>query len=198
MTQRQIDSIKKKIADIKWVLAAEKRKYGGYDDSRGLRYLPTRYFIQLGDYSGGLTYLKWFDKNFPGDSGFPEFLFECTILLFQNGKSKEAAQKAFQTFCANPYLFDQFLGTPVTPLDISHNSDLNPEEYAVTLPYASSQHELAGFSAWLGALLATDDFIHRSAQYIEINKKLNTTSDLEMRNQLIQQAHLLKQGHSIT
>jgi hypothetical protein len=102
VTPKQIERVKTKIADIKRILAAEKKKFGGYDDSRGLRYLPTKYFIQLGDFGGGLTYLKWFDKNFPGDSGFPEFLFERTIILFKTGKTKDAAQNAFRTFCANP------------------------------------------------------------------------------------------------
>lgn len=32
MTQKQIDRIRKKIAAIKQTLAAEKRKYGCYDD----------------------------------------------------------------------------------------------------------------------------------------------------------------------
>ena len=58
MTPKQIESAKKKIADIKRTLAAEKRKLGCYDDSRGLRYLPTKYYIQLNDFIGGL-YRDW-------------------------------------------------------------------------------------------------------------------------------------------
>ena len=63
MAPHQTDELKKKIADIKRILAAEKRKFDCYDDSLGLRYLPTRYFVQLGDYTGGLAYLNWFDKT---------------------------------------------------------------------------------------------------------------------------------------
>ena len=99
MTPKQNEKVKKKIADIKRTLAAEKKKFGCYDDSRGLRYLPIKYFIQLRDYTGGQTYLKWFDKTFPDDHGFPEFLFERTIILFKTGRIKEAEQKAFETFC---------------------------------------------------------------------------------------------------
>lgn len=117
MTPKQIERLRTKIFNIKQTLAAEKRKFGWYDDSRGLRYLPIRYFIQLGDYQGGLTYLKWFNKNFPDESGFPDFLFEWTITLFKCGKSKETAKKAFETFCRNTYLFDKFFGRPITPVD---------------------------------------------------------------------------------
>jgi hypothetical protein len=76
LTQKQIDKLRKIIADIKRTLATEKRKFGCYDDGRGLRYLPPFLFIQLSDYVGGVTYMKWFAKNFPNDIGFPVFLFE--------------------------------------------------------------------------------------------------------------------------
>src|SRR6266542_3206172 len=83
MTPRQTERIKKKVADIKRTLANEKKKLGGYDDSRGLRYLPTKFFIQLQDFQSGLTYTKWFQNNFLDDIGFPDFLFEWTIILFK-------------------------------------------------------------------------------------------------------------------
>ena len=105
MTPRQAQRLLQKIADIKRILAAEKRKFGGYDDSRGLRYGPTRYYLQLGDYKGGLAYTRWFAKAFPSDVGFPDFLFEWTILLFKGGKLAEAQVKAWQTFCSNTYVF---------------------------------------------------------------------------------------------
>ncbi len=69
MTPKQAQRLIIKIADINRALATEKRKFGGYDDSRGLRYLPTRYYIQLADYKGGLAYTRWFAKTFPDDIG---------------------------------------------------------------------------------------------------------------------------------
>lgn len=83
MTPKQIERLRDKISRIKRTLAAEKRKFGWYDDSRGLRYLPTKYFVEIQDYKGGLGYLRWFSKNFPDDGGFPDFLFEWTIILFK-------------------------------------------------------------------------------------------------------------------
>lgn len=194
MTTKQIEKAKKKIADIKQTLAAEKRKFGCYDDGRGLRYLPTKYFIQLGDFSGGLSYLKWFDKNFPDDCGFPEFLFDWTIILFKTGKTKEAEQKAFQTFCANPYWFDKFFCRPITPLDIWHSSNLTRPEYTAVLEYSNTQLNLIDFSEWLAKFILTADFIHRSNKYVDIFKRLKTESDKEMRHYLVKQAFQLEQG----
>ena len=177
MTPRQTERLKQKIADIKRVLAAEKRKFGGYDDSRGLRYLPTGYFLQLGDYAGGLAYLKWFDKNFPDDGGIPEFLFESAILLFKTGRKKEAGNKVFRTFCSNPYWIDRFLSRPVTPLDMWHPSNLATVEYTQALAYSSGQPDLADFSEWLSDLTSTDDFTRRCSRYIDIYSQLNTIDD---------------------
>ncbi|SFF20339.1 hypothetical protein SAMN05216167_1357 [Spirosoma endophyticum] len=116
MTHKQAQRLLKKIVDIKRVLAAEKRKFGGYDDSRGVRYLPTRYYLQLQDYKGGLAYTRWFAKTFPDDMGFPDFLFEWAVLLYKGGKLDLAKAKIWQTFCANTYVLDKFFGHPIQPL----------------------------------------------------------------------------------
>ena len=177
MTPKQTEKLKKKIADIRRILAAEKRKYGCYDDSRGLRYLPTKFFIQLEDYSGGLTYLRWFDKNFPDDCGFPEFLFEWTIILFKTGKIKDAEKKAFQTFCSNIYWFDKFFGRPITPVDMWHSSAMTTPEYTQVLEYSSSQPGLIDFSEWLNNLISTEDFVNRCNKSIDKYKRLKTEDD---------------------
>lgn len=174
MTPKQIDSVKKKIADIKRILAAEKRKFGCYDDGRGLRYLPTKYFIQINDYSGGLTYIKWFDKNFPDDSGFPDFLFEWTIILFKCGNQKDAEKKAFKTFCSNTYLFDKYFGRQIVQIDKWEGSNLETPAFTKYLDYSNEQKELADFTEWLDSLISTQTFINKSNKYIEIQKRLKT------------------------
>lgn len=194
MTPKQIERLKKRIADIRKALASEKRKFGGYDDSRGLRYLPTKYFIQLSDYSGGLTYTKWFAKSFPDDSGFPDFLFEWIIILFKTGKIQEAEKKALQTFCRNTYLFDKYFGRPITPIDKWEGSNLEVAAFAECLPYSSSQRELSEFSDWLDSYISTESFVTLSTKYIDIQKKLKTEHDHKKRHHLIQQATLIEES----
>ena len=184
----------KKIAAIKRILSAEKRKFGCIDDSQGLRYLPTKYFIQLGDYSGGQIYLKWFDKNFPDDRGFPEFLFERTVILFKTGKTKKAEQKAFQTFCSNPYWFHKYFDRPIILLDIWSSSNLATTAYTEALEYSSEQVKLADFSEWLDKLISTDNFSKRSSKYIDIYRRLKSETDKEIRYYLVQQAYQLMEG----
>ncbi len=185
MTPKQIERIKKKIADIKRTRVTEKRKFGGYHDSRGLRYLPTKYFIQLEDYSGGLIYTKWFDKNFPDDIGFPDFLFEWTVILFKTGKIKEAERKAFQTYCSNTYLFDKYFGRQVIPVDKWEGSNMEIPAFTKYFDYSSEQKELADFTNWLVKFMLTQDFINQTKKYIEIQKRLKFESDIETRHYLV-------------
>ena len=87
MTPRKITSLKAKIVAIKKEMAREKKEWGGQvHDGRGLRYGPPQYYVQLEDFKGAMRYFHWFEKNFPGDMGFPSFLFEWTITLFKTKK----------------------------------------------------------------------------------------------------------------
>ena len=194
MTPKQIERLQKKIADIKRLLSAEKRKFGCYDDGRGLRYMPTKYFIKLTDYSGGLTYTKWFNKNFPDDSGFPDFLFEWTIILFKTGKIKEAEKKAFQTFCSNTYLFDKYFGRQIIPIDKWEGSNLEIPAFTKYLEYSNEQKELADFTKWLDTLISTQAFINKSNKYVDIQKRLRTEDDPETRHYLVEAASQLEQS----
>jgi len=193
VTPKQLERLRTKISNIRRTLAAEKRKFGGYDDSRGLRYLPTKYFIQLQDYKGGLTYLRWFDKNFPDDSGFPDFLFEWTIILFKCGKTNDAEKKAFETFCRNTYLFDKFFDRHIIPVDKWEGSNLEVPGFTDYLDYSSGQSELTDFSEWLDNLTSTEDFKNRCDRYIDIHKRLKTEDDKETRLYLIMQARQLEE-----
>ena len=170
MTPKQVERIQKKISDIKRRLAAEKQKFGCYDDSRGLRYVPPRYFIQLDDYLGAQKYLKWFDKNFPDDGGFPEFLFERAIIAFKIGKIQDAERYIFETFRSNPYWIDKFLGNPIIPIDMWHGSNIQMPEYTDLLFYASNQPEWKEFTTWLTTFIATEAFILQSSKYMEVPK----------------------------
>lgn len=193
MTPKQIERLRDKISRIKRTLAAEKRKFGWYDDSRGLRYLPTKYFVELQDYKGGLGYLRWFSKNFPDDGGFPDFLFEWTIILFKCGKTREATKKAFEVFCANTYVFDKFFGRPIIPVEKWEGSNLAVPEFAAQFAYSGGQSELADFSEWLDHLTTTSDFKRRCDAYVEIYKQLKSENNRERRQDLLTRARQLEE-----
>ena len=187
MTPKQQERIKNKIKKIKAALAADKKYWGGqHHDGHGLRYIPPQLYIELKNYTGGLRYFNWFNKNFPDDSGYPNFLFEWTIILFKTGRLKKAERKAFETFCSNAYLFDIYFGRQVTNSKKWEGSNLESQEFAdQQFCYSTKQNNLADFSEWLDKFIRTENFILLSNQFIDIQKRLETESDTETRYYLI-------------
>jgi hypothetical protein len=187
MTPKKQERIINKIKKIKAGLAADKKYWGGhYHDGQGLRYIPPQLYLELEDYSGGLRYFNWFKKNFPEDSGYPDFLFEWTIILFKTGRPKEAEKKAIETFCRNTYLFDIFFGRQVTRIEKWEGSNLETPEFADNQFYYSARQEnLADFSEWLYKFIESEKFMNFSGKYLDIQKRLATEKDRETRQYLI-------------
>lgn len=194
MTPKQEERIRNKIRKIKAALAADKKFWGGeHHDGQGLRYAPPQLYLKLGDYTGGLRYINWFYKNFPDDSGFPDFLFECTVILFKTGRLKQAEKKAYETFTRNTYLFDKFFGKPIHKIDKYENSRLQSPEFAAEyFEYSARQEELSDFAAWLDKFTQAEKFITAAHTYIDIYKKLQHERDVETRGYLLRQARQLE------
>lgn len=146
MTEKQHQRLREKIRKIKNTLAAEKRRLGCFDDSRGLRYLPTQLYIKLGEFDGGLKYLKWFDKNFPDDIGFPEFLFESTIIYFKAGNFNKVEEKALKAYFSNRHLFDKFFSRGPEITEETVHSNTQGLDWLTNFHYHHDQNDLLAFS----------------------------------------------------
>lgn len=193
MTPKQQERIKNKIKKIKAALAADKKRWGGYHhDGQGLRYAPPQFYIQIEDYTGGLRYFNWFNKNFPGDGCYPDFLFEWTLILFKTGRLKEAEKKAFETFTEDTKVFDEFFERPMIPVGKSEDSDA---EGAASLtgkfPYSYKQDFLTDFSDWLYKVIQSENFMAQMIKFQEIEKLLEEEDDSETRGHLYDQARQL-------
>jgi hypothetical protein len=196
MTPKQAERLRQKITDIRRVLAAEKRKFGCYDDSRGLRYSPLKYYVQLGDFKGGLTYLRWFHRNFPDDAGFPDFLFEWTLILFRNGRLQDATQKALATYRADTHILDRFLGRPVPHAEPWEDAPLDAASYAAYFDSLGGQAALADFGEWLGALTLTEAFLTDASRFIDLHRQLHGEADPERRRYLVRQLYPGSSGNN--
>ena len=97
MTEKQIQRIQKRIKAYRAILTAEKRRFGGYMDSGGIRYRIPELYMTIQDYKGALTYFRWFTKAFPDDIGFPAFNLFWAATLFENNKIPESLGKIYET-----------------------------------------------------------------------------------------------------
>ena len=196
MTPKQIERIQNKITRIKRALAADKRLWGGYHDSRGLRYLPPALYLRLQDYKGAMRYFNWFHKNFSDDAGYPIFLFEWTITLFKNGKIKDAEKKALQTFFSNTFLIDKFLEKELLNLNIREHSNWESPALVENLIYKYSDAELQDFSEWLSQFVISKKFCQYANEFIEIEKKLQTEPVGKNRSKLVNRQYSLLDEYS--
>lgn len=193
VTPKQKERIKNKILKIKKGLAADKKQWGGYyHDGSGLRYLPIALYIQIEDYTGGLRYINWFDKNFDNDGGYPVFWFEWAIILFKRNRLVKAEQKVFETYCQNTFLLDKFLGKPLQNLKISENDWAGSIAYLDNLDYSHRQANLADFSVWLNDFMDSEKFKAAATRFIELKNKLKNENEFEKRGSLLDQISLLQ------
>ena len=176
MTDKQKEKIKEKIKRIKLTLAAGKKRFGGFDDSRGLRYAPTKLYLKLGDFDGGLRYLKWFNKNFPNDIGLPEFLFETTVIYFRKGIIREAEAYALKTHFSNKFLFDKYFNRDNRLKDFDYRHDAD---------------DYLEFSDWLNKFTQSDKFVAIKAEVDEIEKQLETEPVGPKRTMLVRRLYEL-------
>lgn len=189
MTPKQADRLRREITAIRRTLAAEKRKFGGYDDSRGLRYLPTRYYVQLADFAGGLTYLRWFWRNFPTDVGFADFLFEATIILVKQGKLTEASRQAMATYRADRQLLARLVGAPAPPVEAWEHPALAAEVYARYFATLGSPASLQDVAEWVSKLTSSEAFIASAQQFSDLHRQLHGEPDPEKRGHLLAQLY---------
>ncbi|HOY11899.1 MAG TPA: hypothetical protein PLY70_02115 [Saprospiraceae bacterium] len=196
MTEKQIERIKLKIARYKKALAEDKKFWGGYyHDGRGIRYEIPAEYIKLKDYKSGLRYLRWFDRTFPDDAGWPTFLFELTLILFKCGKFKEAEEKVNRTFFSNIYLFDKFLEKEPLHFDKSEGANRDFEMIEKYFPYSKREPELEDFAIWVEKLLNEKAFLDKANEFLEIEFKLKTEPFGEERTQLLNRRAIIVYGY---
>jgi hypothetical protein len=195
MTEKQFERIRLKIDKYKKALANDKKMWGGqHHDGQGIRYIITAEYIKLKDYKSGLKYLKWFDKYFPDDSGYPIFLFEATLILFKCEKLKEAEEKAHRTFFSNTYLFDKFLERETLKLDKNESTNWKFESLVDNFPYRKTETEFNDFAIWVEEILCIRTFLDKANEFVEIEQKLKTVPVGQTRTKLVERLSKITYG----
>jgi len=120
-------------------------------------------------------------------------LFEWTIILYKNGKIKEAEKKAILTFFGNTYLFDKYFNRPITQEDKYEGSNWESPSLAARLEYSCDDEELKDFGEWLNEFISSDRFTEVKNKFIEISKRLKGETDFETRHYLVMQIHQLRE-----
>ena len=189
MTEKQIERVKKKIKHYRAFLAAEKRRFGGYFDNRGIRYIIPELFLQIQDYKGAQVYFRWFSKAFSDDVGFPEFNLFWAATLFENNKVPEALRKVYETAFSNTYLLDLISGKDPTKIDKSELSGAERLYYAKEIYKDCIGLITFDFQTWITSIVDSEEFRANLNRFISLQKLIEDEPVGKMRNHLISESN---------
>lgn len=190
MTEKQIDKIKLSIRKLRAVLTAEKRLYGGFDDSAGRRYDICGLYLRIADYKGAITYKKWFDKNFPDDCGGPLLSLNWAISHFELGQINKAKIYTIDTAFQNVYLHSLLLDIEIKRIDMYDWHDML--EFAELVVNDCKKLSTKAYLDWLKNFMDTDEYKESISSFIALNKLLKYENDQDKRIELLDQIKYLE------
>jgi hypothetical protein len=193
MNEKQIENIKEKIRKLRAQLAAEKKRFGGYFDNRGIRYDLPELYLKLGDYKGAMTYFRWFSREFSDDVGFPFFLLFWSFTHYKNKHEKDAVRLAYRTAFSNTYLIDLLCGKPVVSIDKAELGGSETLKYAEDIAEWCNSLITKDFKTWLCSLHETEEFRSNLNRFISLQKLIKDEDAYELRSRLIDEVTRLRE-----
>jgi hypothetical protein len=189
MTEKEIEKIKNTIKVYRARLAGEKKRFGGYFDNGGVRYIIPELYIRLGDYKGALIYFRWFEREFPDDSGFPFFDLLWSFTCFKNKREKDAIRLAYRTAISNIYMINLLCKNTITN---NGGSGVGDFDYAVKLIEWVEKLLTSDFKQWICRLNETEEFKANMNKYISLQTLIDDESLGESRSDLIDESKKLE------
>jgi hypothetical protein len=184
MTEKQIEKIRSSIKKHRAALTAEKRLYGGFDDSRGRRYYIADLYMRIADYKGAITYKKWFDKNLADDIGGPLLSLYWSIAFHELGKINETKIYTIDTAFQNVYLHGFLLDREVNRIDM-YEHGYNMLEFAKSMSKDGQKVSTKPYLDWLTTFMDSDEYKDPVNKCIALNKLLKDENNRDKRIELL-------------
>ena len=166
MTDKQLQNIKKRIKSYKLKLSSEKRKFGQYRDSHGLRYEIAMLYIKIKDYKNAKKYFHWFEKEFSDDVGFPEFHLAWAVTMFENNDIETTIKKVYAAAFANAQIIEQI---PKENLSQIIKSETFDKDFKESVEFCANI-VTPQFMDWIRKFTETEEYKTNVKKYISINK----------------------------
>jgi len=193
MTEKQIEKIKLSIKRNRAALLAEKRKFGGFDDSAGRRYVIADLYLRIGDYSGALTYKKWFDNNFPDDCGDPLLSLNWAVAFHASGLIDDCKIFTIDTAFKNVYLHGLLIGRPIEHINKSELSNSDWLDFAQEILDDCKKVTTQQYILWLSSFVDSAEYQEPLNKFIALNKLLKDETDRTKRVYLLDHIRALKE-----
>lgn len=172
-------------------LKAERRRFGGFDDSGGKRYRIGPLFMQAGALDEALDFYRAFDRWFPDDAGEPMNCFFWALALHRAGDAGGAEDRLLQTLVSNLYLLPALLGETVLREDMEHTSNWDVPEYVLSISLEFSPLLSDGERDWIRSTLASERLTRVRQAYVEAHTAVRRAKNLAERRAIIGRWHQL-------
>jgi hypothetical protein len=181
MTEKQINKIKELIKRNRAILVAEKKKFGGYDDSAGRRYYISDLYLQIADYSGALVYKKWFDKNFPEDGGSPIISSNWAIAFHSQGLVKDCKIYTIDTAFQNVYFHGLLLDREVKLIEMYDPYGNEMLEHTKSMVKDYKRIVTKVYIDWLSEFIESNEYKVQVNKFISLLKLLAIETESKKR-----------------
>ncbi len=183
--------ISNRITKIRSQLSVFKREYGGHDDSGGARYYLFYLYFLLGDNRRSSEYMRWFEKEFPDDSGEPFALLCWALILHRMGKDGDFILA--RTMLSNIYLIPHLLGEEM-PEEVPHSSNWAQPDFLEYMPERVLEAITEDDLIWIRESYHSDRFQTVLNRHFEIEKELEDTPRGDRRSALVHELYSLLDG----
>jgi hypothetical protein len=181
--------ISNRITKIRSQLSAFKREYGGHDDSGGARYYLFYLYFILGDNRRSSEYLRWFEKEFPDDSGEPFALLCWALILHRMGK--DGSYILARTMLSNVYLIPHLLGESIDKIEMFNSSNWAQPGFMEYFPERVHEAINEEDLSWIREKYESDYFKKVLKRHIEIETELEKTPRGDKRSSLVRELYSL-------
>jgi len=184
--------IKARIRRYERAFVEEREQLGYIHDGAGKRYRLGPLYLLMGDLQGALDSYRWFEAEFPDDTG-EVFQYLCWALtLYRSGYRGQAADKLIQTMMHNLYVIPFVLGWDPQPLDIWHASDWHEIGYLDYMDPAILHLITDEEKNWMSQQCQSPKSMAIQKRFIEIHRQLKDERPGPKRSQLVKEVSRLE------
>lgn len=181
--------ISNKITRIRSQLSAFKREYGFIDDGGGARYYLFYLYLLLEDNRRSSEYFRWYEKQFPDDSGEPIALLCWAIML--NRMGKDGNKKLAETMLSNIYILPYILNEEHDFKIKKHSSNWSEEDLVDYIPDRIIEAIKPTDINWIRELYNSDTFKTTLSRHVELQIELENTPVGDTRSRLVNELYSL-------
>jgi hypothetical protein len=184
-------ALKSKISYYRSALNKEKRYFGYISDGHGKRYILFWLLFILNNSKKSENYFKWYQSEFPNDSGEPLQTLCWSLGLLRLQKEEESIFRLAEAMLSNLYMIPHIIQEEIHLHDIWHSSNVEEFGYLNYIPKGIIENISQREMVWIKEQYNSLTFRRIKKRYIEIFHELQFLKEVKDRKKLLSESRSL-------